>query len=119
MKVQPALVRHAIRLSLGAALLLGSAVQAQSPVGQSQGAPMMMPGSGAGYWVPIRIYGWPSELLGMPAPPGMGGIPGLPLCRGTSSEDGTWVWIPKNTPGAGVMGGAPGPAEAPAGQPVD
>lgn len=111
MKVQRSLVRRATGVALGGALLLGMAAHAESPgvqpqgLGQGswtaqgqlgpglQGAPM--PGPGAGYWVPIRIYGWPSDLLGIPASQGTRGIPGLPLCQGTSSEDGTWVWIPR------------------------
>ncbi len=119
MKVQRSLIRRATEVALGGALLLGMAAHAESPGAQSQGlgqgfwtaqgqvgpghpqgAPM--PGSGAGHWVPIRIYGWPSDLLGMPAPQGTRGIPGLPLCQGTSSEDGTWVWIPRSKGTEGV-----------------
>lgn len=113
MKVQPSLVRRATGVAIGLALLLGSGAHAELPgaqpqglgqgyltaqgqvgPGNPQGAPI--PGYGAGYWVPIRIYGWPSDLLGMQASQGTWGIPGLPLCQGTSSEDGTWVWIPRS-----------------------
>ena len=104
-------------LSLAGAMLIGGEGQAEPLMGYPQGigqgtsmsqGPTGMPSLGAGYWVPVRIYGWPSGLPGMPAVQGSAGIPGLPVCQGTSNEEGTWVWIPKARGGdAGGMGPQP------------